>query len=387
MRAVLPVLLAAGVAASVGCGKKGDPMPPLPRGPNAVADLAIEQEGAAAVLTFSYPDRLMNGEPLRDVASIEIYRASDPSPAVTAPRRTPARGGAPAAPGDAAPGSSARREAANVRLAEEMFFQEAKRVDVLPVVAIAERTRGATVVYRDPLYPLLSGGAPPKSLAYAVVTVRRGGERSPLSNIATISPDVPPGPPVITSLTAEEGKICIEWVAPEKDLLGRPAAIGGYRVYRRTLPDEEYGDPLDPDPIDGTAFVDTTAPYGGAHVYTARATLPGKPRVEGVPAAEAGIEYRDVFAPAAPSRADALPETAAVRLVWEPVPAADLAGYVVFRAEGDGAPARLTETPVTDTFFTDQSVRPRRRYRYTVVAVDTAGNASAPSPEAVAETF
>jgi hypothetical protein len=32
-------------------------------------------------------------------------------------------------------------------------------------------------------------------------------------------------------------------------------------------------------------------------------------------------------------------------------------------------------------------VQPRRRYRYTVVAVDAAGNASPPSPEAVAETL
>lgn len=362
-------------------------MPPLPRGPVAVSDLAVEQEGADAVLTFSYPDRLMNGEPLRDVAAIEIYRATDPSPAL-APRPTPARGAAPAAPaGDAVPGSTARREAANVRLAEEMFFREAKKIDTLAVSAIAERTRGATVVYRDPLYPLLSAPKPPAALAYAVVTVRRGGERSPLSNIATLAPDVPPGPPTIVAVTPEEGRICIEWLPPQTDLLGRPAAVGGYRVYRRTLPEEEYAAPLNAEPIAGTVYVDTTAPYGGKHVYTVRATVPGKPKVEGLPAQEVGVDYRDVFPPPAPGRLDALPEGNAVRLVWEPVPAADLAGYVVFRAEGDGAPVPLTEKPVTDTFLTDTTVQPRRRYRYTVIAVDAAGNASPPSPEAVAETL
>lgn len=361
-------------------------MPPFPRGPVAASDLAVEQEGAEAVLTFSYPDRLMNGEPLRDVAAIEIYRAADLPAAMTKPRPTPARGG-PAPPGDQAPGSSARREAANVRLAEESFFREAKKVDTLAVAAIAERTRGAAVVYRDPLYPLLSAAKPPASLAYAVVTVRRGGERSPLSNIATFAPDVPPGPPSIVSLTPEEGRICIEWVPPPTDLLGRPASVGGYRVYRRTLPEEEYGEPLIAAPVAGTVYVDTTAPYGGKHVYTVRATLSGKPKVEGVAAPEVGVDFRDVFPPASPGRLDALPEGNAVRLVWEPVPAADLAGYVVFRAEGGGAPVRLTEKPVTDTFFTDTSVQPRRRYRYTVIAVDTAGNVSASSPEAVAETL
>ncbi|HEY6066569.1 MAG TPA: hypothetical protein VIY96_10450 [Thermoanaerobaculia bacterium] len=363
-------------------------MPPLPRGPRAVSDLAVEEVSADAVLSFSYPDRLMNGEPLRDVAAIEIYRAADLPPAMTAPRPTPRPGGGgPAPPGDAAPGSSARREAANARLAEEAFFREAKKVDTLAVTAIAERTRGATVVYRDPLYPLLSAANPPKALAYAVVTVRRGGERSPLSNIATLAPDVPSGPPTLVSVTAEEGRICLEWVPPQTDLLGRPAAVGGYRVYRRTLPEEEYGEPLNAEPLTGTVYVDTTAPYGGRHVYTVRATVPGKPKVEGVAAPEVGVDYRDVFVPAAPGRLDALSEGNAVRLVWEPVPAADLAGYVVFRAEGDGAPVRLTEKPVTDPFFTDTSVQPRRRYRYTVIAVDTAGNASPPSPEAVAETL
>jgi hypothetical protein len=144
---------------------------------------------------------------------------------------------------------------------------------------------------------------------------------------------------------------------------------------------------LNAEPIVGTNFVDTTAPFGGSHVYTVRATLAGKPKVEGLPATEAGVAYRDVFPPPAPGRVDALSEGNAVRLVWEPVPVADLAGYLLFRAEGDAAPVRVTEKPITETFYTDSAVQPRRRYRYTVVAVDTAGNASASSPEAVAETY
>jgi hypothetical protein len=198
---------------------------------------------------------------------------------------------------------------------------------------------------------------------------------------------VAPGPPTILRVTPEEGRICIEWMPPETDLLGRPSAVGGYRVYRRTLPDEEYVAPLNAEPIAGTNFIDTTAPYGGSHVYTVRATLPAKPKVEGIPALEAGVDYRDVFPPPMPGRIDALPEGNAVRLVWEPVVAADLAGYVVFRAEGEGTAVRLTEKPISDTFFTDTTVQPGRSYRYTVVAVDVAGNSSAPSPEAAAQTF
>src|SRR5207249_90071 len=92
-RAALVALLFPLAAA---CGKKGDPQPPLPRGPAAIRDLAVEQEGSDAVLTFTYPDRLMNGDPLRDVASLEIYRVVDPSPALVTTRPPAPRGPAPA---------------------------------------------------------------------------------------------------------------------------------------------------------------------------------------------------------------------------------------------------------------------------------------------------
>ena len=41
---------------------------------------------------------------------------------------------------------------------------------------------------------------------------------------------------------------------------------------------------------------------------------------------------------------------------------------------------RLTKEPLTDPFFTDETARQGARYRYTVRAVDRAGNRSAPSP-------
>jgi len=364
------------------CGKKGDPQPPFPRGPNAVSDLAAGQEGAAAVLTFNFPDRLVSGDPLTDLEAIEIHRAVGPSPAITAPRR-PSAGGA--SPGDPAPAAAARRAAANLRLAEEAFYAESERIARLPLPALSRHTQGATIRYEDPLFDLLAKGEAPAPLAYAVVSVRRNGERSPLSNIALLSPDVPAGPPVLLSVTPEEGRICIEWLPPEKDLLGRPAQVGGYRVYRRSLPDEEYAAPLNAEPIAGTTFVDTSAPYGAAHVYTVRATLPQKPRVEGLPAEEAGLLYRDLFPPPAPARLDALPEGNFVRLLWDPVAPPDLAGYLIFRAEGTGEPVPLTEAPIQETFFTDSALSPGKRYRYTVRAIDSAGNRSAPSPEAVAE--
>ncbi|HEY3202359.1 MAG TPA: hypothetical protein VGL03_01750 [Thermoanaerobaculia bacterium] len=373
------------------CGKKGDPQPPIPRGPNAVSDLATEQEGGEAVLTFSFPDRLLTGAPLTDLASIEIYRVVRPSSALLAPKKTgPAAPPTTSATGPGVvnvPGGAGRRAATNVRLAEEAFYREARLAASLPLAAIAELTRGASVVYRDSLSPLWTKGQGPEPLAYAVVSVRRDGERSPLSNIATLLPAVPPEAPVLVAAIPEEGRVCLEWSAPEKDILGQPVSIRGYEIYRRILPQEEYEAPLNAKPVTGTTYVDTTAPYGAALVYTIRATLEKNPKVEGLPAEELGLFFRDVFPPPPPARLDALSEGNLVRLLWDPVDAPDLAGYVVYRAEAAGAPMRLSKETISDPFYTDESVEPGKRYRYTVHSIDRAGNESGPSPEAVAEPF
>ncbi len=129
------------------CGKKGDPQPPLPRGPRAVSDLAVEQEGDDAVLTFAFPDRLLTGAPLPDLASIEVFRVVKPSQALTEPRKAGAAPpSSPIGSGSAGavhlPGESERREATNVRLAEAAFYREAQRVATLSLPR-SPSTRGA----------------------------------------------------------------------------------------------------------------------------------------------------------------------------------------------------------------------------------------------------
>jgi hypothetical protein len=385
VRACLAVCLFA-----LACGKKGDPQPPLPRGPNAVKDLAVEQEGEDAVLTFTFPDRLLTGAPLTDLDAVEVYRVVQPSPDLTAPRRA---GGPPAAsPGGATgtgvinlPGAGERREATNVRIAEEAFYAASERVATLRAPEIADATRGASLVYRDPLTPLLVKESAPEPLAYAVVSVRRSGERSPLSNIVTLTPDIAPDAPQLEPPMLEEGRICLDWTPPRTNVLSQPVEVGGYRVYRRPLSDDAYDAPLNAAPVAGTSFVDTTAPYGVPLAYTVRAVLAKNPKIEGLPAEEVYALPRDVYPPKAPARVDVLSEAALVRVLWDPVDAPDLAGYVVFRAEGTSPPLRMNDAPLADPFFNDTTVKPGRRYRYTVRAVDRAGNLSAPSAEAVAE--
>ena len=378
-------------AIALACGKKGDPQPPLPRGPRAVSDLSIEQEGDDAVLTFSFPDRLQTGDPLTDLDSIEIYRVDRPPSELTRPR-PPGAGQRPSTvPGAAGatgavhlPGEQERREATNVRLAEETFYSQAKRVASLSLPAINEATHGASVEFHDSLLTLFTQEEGPYPLAYAVVSVRRNKERSPLSNIVSLKPDIAPEAPVFLEPIVSEGRICLDWTAPEKNVLQQPVEVAGYKVYRRPLSQEEYDQPLNATPVVGTSYVDTGAPYGVPLAYTVRAVLAKNPKVEGLPADELAIEYRDIYPPPAPTRLDALSEATLVRLLWDPVDAPDLAGYVVYRAEGNGPFERLTKDPVTDPFFNDEAAKPGKRYRYVVRSIDRAGNQSPPSKEAPA---
>ena len=379
--------LAIGLTA-LSCGKKGDPQPPLPRGPNAVKDLAVEQEGDDAVLTFSFPDRLQTGAPLTDLASIEVYRVVNAPPGMTtAP--SPGRSGGGSVSGSELRilGREERRAATNVRLAEEAFYRVAEPVASLSLTEIADATQGASLVYRDPITGLFLQEDGPHPLAYAVVSVRSGGQRSPLSNIVQLEPGIAPQAPELMPAILDEGQVCLEWTAPTRNVLFQPVEIGGYRVYRRPLSQDEYESPLTPAPITGTSYIDRTAPYGVPLAYTVRATLEKNPKVEGLPAEELVVVPRDTYPPPAPARLDALSEPGLVRLLWDPVDAPDLAGYFVDRAEGNAPPARLTAAPVAEPFFNDTKVRVGVRYRYTVRSVDRAGNESSPSPVVVAEPF
>jgi hypothetical protein len=77
-----------------------------------------------------------------------------------------------------------------------------------------------------------------------------------------------------------------------------------------------------------------------------------------------------------------------VALRWARVGASDLLGYHVYRSTQAGGPyARITAVPTErSTYFLDSGLAPLTPYYYTVTAVDSSSNESAPSAEASAST-
>src|SRR6185436_17703023 len=100
--------------------------------------------------------------------------------------------------------------------------------------------------------------------------------------------------------------------------------------------------------------------------------------VVGRPSTPVCVTPVDRFAPAAPSDLVAVAADAAVDLSWTASTAADVAGYIVLRAEGaNGTLQPLTPRPVAATAYQDATARSGVTYQYAVKAVDRAGNESA----------
>ncbi len=118
--------------------------------------------------------------------------------------------------------------------------------------------------------------------------------------------------------------------------------------------------------------------FGERVCFVVRSVRGAKPAfTESAPSDEVCATPVDAFPPPAPSGLIAVASPGAISLTWDPVTAADLAGYIVLRGEGssDRLQPLMTE-PVSGTSFNDQTAKAGVRYFYAVVAVDKAAPAN-----------
>jgi len=137
-------------------------------------------------------------------------------------------------------------------------------------------------------------------------------------------------------------------------------------------------------PSTSTEFRDSHFDFGTPYVYTVRSVAQfGPDSVESADSAPAIVTPRDIFPPAAPTNLEftIIPATnqapAYIELSWAISPEGDLAGYSVYRSDGeDTTGERVSAEILPSPTFRDISVLPGRRYWYRVSAVDRAGNES-----------
>lgn len=337
--------LAVGLA---GCGTPGPPQPPSLNLPTPVADLMAVRTGDQVTLTWTMPRRNTDKIDLKGDVAVHVCRAE---------------------------GDGACADATDMQLAPGTEG------------AFTETLQGA----------FASGDARP--LRYFVELRNSRGRSAGMSNAAEVLAGK--APDAVSGLAAEVRKsgVVLRWTSEAGE-----DAIRLHRTLLNPPPAAKHTGTLDtpPAPVEMNLLVardaghalDSSIEFGYKYEYRAqriaRVTIGGHSlELAGPLSATVRVEALDVFPPATPTglAAVATPASAGVAasidLNWQPVTDSDLAGYIVYRREGDGPWARISPAqPLAGPAFHDANVEAGHAYRYAVSAMDQGGHESARSHEA-----
>jgi fibronectin type 3 domain-containing protein len=370
------------LAAALGCGKQGPPLPPLRAVPAPVKDLTVVQQGPRLLLSFTYPTVTPAGTALAGISAVEIWSvarvAPDGKPATIDPREF----GNVAKPVQKVEGADLTSATSGSRIDIALplpptLLTPAPAAPAPAAPAPAAATPAATppAAGTTATTPAPPAGPQPQAGYFAIRTFGKNGDRSDLSNIVSVVPKAPPASPARVTVTARGDGVLVEWTPVE-------GTVAGYNVYRRGAEERANAKPVHTSGAQEKSWLDTTARFGQGYIYGVTALSQIQPPIESAIASEHEVRYVDRFAPPPPTELVALAEAGRVRLVWRPSESEDVAGYVVYRRVGDGGKfERVTPKPVEAAEYVDTAVAGGKTYTYRVTAVDQTGNESAPGNE------
>jgi fibronectin type 3 domain-containing protein len=216
---------------------------------------------------------------------------------------------------------------------------------------------------------------------YAVVAIDLFGRESGRSPEISVDPALarPLEAPALTRVEAGDRRIELAW-GPVTD-----ERVTSVVVLRAT----ELGGPLDPVaslPAGSRGYVDAAVIPGVFYYYAAAVRSSAGELARGPVQAVLAV---NLHPPAAPRGLNAVAGEAAITLTWSPGSEPDLAGYLVYRAEGAGPASGeyllITAEPVAGARFEDElEAGSTTRYHYRVEAVNTSNVRSRPSDVAAA---
>ncbi len=348
----LPLLLA-------GCGMPSEPKAPSLELPVPVADLTASRTGNTVTLAWTMPKNDTSKVPLKltEPVPVRVCRAEGSGTCSTA-----------------------------------------GEMNLLP---------GAKGTFTETLASPLAAGRP-RTMSYFIELLNKRGRSAGMSNAATVLAGQAPS--AIANLSAEVRRdgVALHWTPDSAD--GSSTAV---RLVRKLVSPQadtkQKQNPLAPtaEPAEQNLLVTSSSVIGGALDSSAQFSPSYEYRAQRIVWFNAGdtkfeldgplsppvrIDVVNVFAPAVPEGlvAVAVPGTApAIDLSWHPDTETWLAGYAVYRREGEGAWQKISGTqPVTGPGFHDANVLPGHSYEYAVTAIGTNGRESArstPAQESVPE--
>jgi hypothetical protein len=302
-----------------GCGYVGDPLPPLLNIPGRVTDLRVIERAERIVVEFTVPELTTEGMPLK-LGSVDL-RAGPPGPE----------------PFDA-----------------EVWAAGAKRLD----------TSGAKPGPVRVEFPALGWNGAEVFVRVRILSDRgKDGGWTDFAILRVIAPlERPSG---LKAEAVAEG-VRLAWSGP------RRAQEVRFRVRRRS----GTGAAAEVATVSGAEWLDRGTRYGESYEYWVQAVVnAGGANAESEISEAATVQPVDKFAPATPAGVTVLAGPASIELTWDRNTEADLAGYYLYRAAGDGAFERIGALLTTPN-YSDTQARPGVRHRYAASSVDQLGNQS-----------
>jgi hypothetical protein len=341
------VIFVVSILSLPGCGKIGDPLPPIPRAPLIIDELSVAQDGTELVLQFP----IVRSPRSPQLQRIDVYRliesANDP-----------------------------------LGVTQEQFSTNATIID--SILGDEVPLEKSIITKSDTLD--LKNGTRDMRYRYAVRLVTSSGAAADFSNYALITPlfDLA-SPPSGLKAELREKEIEITWDAPKTNENGTsPANVVAYNIYRSV----ENGGliKLNDEPLQNLRYVDTRFEFGKRYEYVLRAlsTLTNGASLDNAIESNAcrplTLTPKDTFPPSAPTPITIASIGGLVSVYWPLNPEADVVGYNIYRSGVEKAPAdrwiKLNPQLHKTASFRDDKVEVGKQYFYQITAVDAYGNES-----------
>ncbi|HZM51166.1 MAG TPA: hypothetical protein VFE68_11765 [Vicinamibacteria bacterium] len=390
--------LALGALALSACGKRGDPLPPLPVTPQAVGGLKLAQRGDMLEISYTTPRATTGGARL-GLLDIEILRADaagDLQKTAGDFQKTAKRSKRRAAPGESLtetsplppPGTTVRVAARAIDRGRVSALSPVASLVVQPVPPAPHDLVGelrAESVALAWMGTIPSPPPPSPSPSPSPGTSPRPSPGTSLHPSPSPSPSASPtpSPSVGSSPSPSPSGLASPSPLPSPSPSPTPKPPArGFLLYRRPDPGGSYAGPIRSEPFTTNAFEDKTVSLGQRWCYVVGTVVSTEPVAESTRSNEVCVSVVDIVAPAAPGGVAALGAPDGIEVSWSPSTEPDLAAYRLYRQAAGGPREKVGEVAPPETSLRDSTAAQGTRYIYTVTAVDRAGNESKPSAPA-----
>src|SRR5713101_5821716 len=349
------------------CAQTGPPLPPSLELPKPPTDLRVSRKGNSVTLPWSEPTLTTDRQRVRYLGPTLVCRSVNPD-----------------------------------RLQSEMTVCGNPN-QLLPPPPEAPQKPGsprpALKTYTDTLPQAMQQPNPAIEITYAIEVLNRNARGAGLSNRVRVPAVLTPPPPGDLAAELTGDGVVLTWTSAGESPNGSASSPGNspavqlrYRIYRRdesAAKDAIAGEvPLgEPGPAH---FTDSGFEWERTYLYLVTAVSivkrpDGEVQIEGYDTPPVRVIAHDVFPPSVPAGLQAAysgeGQKPFIDLIWAPVTNADLAGYNVYRSDGNGPAVKLNSELVKSPSYRDSAVASGKTYTYSVSAVDVRGNESQRSEE------